>query len=109
MKKATMTIDGKRSRRTRWVTYSVEYIGERHALLRLDTQLKRPDLFWAGSPNGRFEVEYWAGDDSYLHGEKVEPGTHQTKIRIPKLDGWESRMSTGGRYSIEILLEKGAK
>ena len=105
--KPAVTLDRKPCRRARWVSLRVERIGDRHAILGLETRLKRPDLLYAGSlSTGAFEVEYWAGSDSYLGGEKVEQGTLQTKIKIPELDGWIMRMAATGRYSIEILLER---
>ena len=107
--KPAVTLDRKPCRRARWASLGVERIGERYAILNLETRLKRPDLIYAGSSSkGAFEVEYWAGDDSYLGGRKVEQGTLQTNIRIPELDGWTMRMAATGRYSIEILLEKRA-
>ena len=105
--KSVVTLDRKPCRRARWVSLGVERIGDRHAILNLETRLKRPDLIYAGSSSkGAFEAEYWAGDDSYVGGKRVEQGTHQTNIRIPELDGWTMRMAATGRYSIEILLEK---
>ena len=107
LKKPTVTLDRKPCRRARWVSLGVERIGDRNVILNLETRLKRPDLIYAGSSSkGVFEVEYWAGDDSYVCGKRVEQGTHQTRIRIPELDGWAMRMAATGRYSIEILLEK---
>lgn len=105
--KPAVTLDRKPCRRARWAAYGIERIGERYAILSLETLLKRPDLIYAGSSStGIFEVEYWAGADSYVGGKRVEQGTHQTNIRIPELDGWTMRMATTGRYSIEILLER---
>lgn len=107
LKKPTVTLDRKPCRRARWVSLGVERIGERYAILSLETRLKRPDLIYTGSSSkGAFVAEYWAGDDSYLGGKRVEQGTHQTRIRIPELDGWTMRMAATGRYSIEILLER---
>ena len=107
LKKPTVTLDRKPCRRARWVAYGIERISERYVILNLETRLKRPDLIYAGSSSkGAFEAEYWAGDDSYVGGKRVEQGTHQTNIRIPELDGWTMRMAATGRYSIEILLER---
>ena len=105
--KSVVTLDRKPCRRARWVSLGVERIGDRHAILSLETLLKRPDLIYAGSlSTGVFEVEYWAGPDSYVGGKRVEQGALQTKIKIPELDGWAMRMAATGRYSIEILLER---
>lgn len=105
MSDVTVTLDRKRCRRKHWVSVSTEPISDNYAILTIETRLKRPDPIYCQTVKGSLEIEFWAGDDSYLDGKKVEQGSNQTKIRIKSLGGWSSEMHDSGRYYIRILIK----